>query len=348
MNVSRESIFVSAFRSFCNAIAGMIGIVVVVISLAIFFQSSSKLIFEPDKPTIHIIEDEKGKRTILPHTTPMVLRLNIHGIIGSRELNSKNIKTKLLASREGLLKKERVKAILLHINTPGGTVIDANNIYMSLMEYKEKYKVPIYAYVDGLCASGGMYIACAADKILSNPVGIIGSVGVILGPNFNIYKLMEKMGIEQMTLTRGKDKDILSPFRPWKANEDAPLNDIIDYDYKRFISIVTKNRPRINKNKLINEYGANVFDPFQAKQIGYIDNGNASYYETLKELVKVAGIEEDYQVIELKISYPILQDLVEGKSPLFSGKIKHEIGLIPDYKVEWINHPLYLYLPALY
>ena len=304
---------------------------------------------EPDKTTVHIIEDEEGKRHLLPHTSPVVLRLNIHGIIGSRDLNAKTIKAKLLASREGPLKKERVQAILLHINTPGGTVIDANNIYTSLMEYKERYKVPIYAYIDGLCASGGMYVACAADKILSNPVGVIGSVGVILGPNFNVYKLMEKIGVEQVTLTRGKDKDMLSPFRPWKTGEDAPLNKIIEYDYKRFVSIVAKNRPRVSKNQLINEYGADVFDPFQAKQIGYIDDGNASYRQALQELVQAANIEADYQVIELKVSYPkMLSDLIEGKSPFFSGKIKHEIGLIPDYKMEWTNHPLYLYLPALH
>lgn len=65
---------------------------------------------------------------------------------------------------------------LVYINTPGGTVVDADGIYRALLEYKTKYDVPIYAYIDGLCASGGMYVALAADKIFASDVSLIGSV----------------------------------------------------------------------------------------------------------------------------------------------------------------------------
>ena len=67
---------------------------------------------------------------------------------------------------------------------PGGAADDSVGIYRALCEYKKKYNVPIYAFVDGLCASGGMYIACAADKIYATPSSVIGSVGVIMGPLF--------------------------------------------------------------------------------------------------------------------------------------------------------------------
>ncbi|MCB1075507.1 MAG: S49 family peptidase, partial [Simkania sp.] len=139
----------------------------------------------------------------------------------------------------------------------------------------------------------------------------------------------------------------LSPYRPWKPGEDDSLKAILAYDYERFTDIVSKNRPRINKQKLINEYGAQVFDPPKAQELGYIDDGDSSYSSALSELVTQAKIDTAYQVVELKVPHPILSDLIEGQSPLFSGKIKHEIQLTPALKSEWMNRPLYLYSPAL-
>ena len=347
MNVTRESIFVSAFRTLCNSLAGMIGILVGLFIIGILFASLSKPSVVSDKTTLIIAADAEGNRKLLSDSTPAILRFNIHGEIGTRDLNAKLLHTQLLDSREGLLKKDRVKAIFLHINSPGGTVDDASNMYLALMEYKEKYKIPIYAYVDGMCASGAMFIACSADKIYSNPSGIIGSVGVIMGPNFNFSGLMEKIGVSQVTLTEGKDKDMLSRFRPWQPGEDGSLKAIMAYDYKRFTDIVANSRPRMDKNKLITVYGAQVFDPPKAEELGYIDDSNSSYNSALKALVKEAKIEGDYQVVELKAPHPILSDLIEGKSPLFTGKIKHEIQLTPELKTEWMNRPLYFYSPAL-
>lgn len=344
--MTRESILISSVRSFCTAFAGMIGILIGLI-LAILIIAIAKPSLTSNKTVMLIAADAEGNREVLSDSSPVILRINIHGEIGTRDLNAKLVESQLLDSREGPLKKGRVKAILLHINSPGGTVEDANNIYTYLMEYKEKHQIPIYAYVDGLCASGGMYIACSADKIFSSPVGAIGSIGVILGPNFNLSELMKKLGISQLTLTRGKDKDALNPFRPWLPNESDSYQDILSYDYKRFVDLVVKNRPKVDKNQLINVYGAQVFDPIKAQEIGYIDEGNASYKSTLKALVKAANIKGEYQVIELKIPHPILSDLIDGKSPLFSGKIKHEVQLIPEIKGEWINRPLYLYSPIL-
>ena len=349
MDIKRESIIVSAVRAFCNAFAGMFGIIVGLIIIGIVIAVLAKPHMISDKTTLIIGADAKGNRELLPASTPAILRINIHGIIGSRDLNSKTINAQLLDSREDALKNDRVKAIFLHINSPGGTAFDAHDIYAKLIDYKAKHKVPIYAFVDGLCASGGMMIACSADKIFSAPVGIIGSVGVLMGPNFNIATLMEKYGVKQLTLTKGKDKDMLSPFREWKSGEDQSLRDIIAYDYNLFVNLVTKARSRLSRTKLINEYGAQVYDPMKAEEYGYIDDGNSTYNAALTELVKHAGLKEDenYQVIELKVSHPVLSDLIEGKSPIFSGKVKHELILGPDFHPELMNRPLYLFSPAL-
>jgi len=170
---------------------------------------------------------------------------------------------------------------------------------------------------------------------------------LLLGPNFNVAGLMEKFGVKQLTLTKGIDKDMLSPYRAWKPGEEDSLKAIIDYDYKVFVDLVAKARTRLSKDKLINVYGAQVYDPITAQEYGYIDDGQSSYSASLNELVKVAEIKGDYQVVELKVVHPVLSDLIEGKSNILSGKIKHEVTLPSELSPELLNRPLYLYSPAL-
>ena len=349
MNISRESIFVSAIRSFCSSLSAIIGIVIGLLVVGFLFLITTKPDQITDKTTPMIAADADGNRKMLPSSTPVILRINVHGVIGLKDFNAKTVRSQLLDSQQGMLKGNRVKGVFLHINTPGGAADDSYEIYSMLKEYKEKYKVPVYAYVNGLCASGGMMIACAADKILSSPIGIIGSVGVIMGPNFNVSGLMEKYGVSQTTLTRGKDKDMLSPYRPLRPGEDECLQQLISYDYNMFVNIVTSARPRIEKNALINTYGAQVFAPPKAEELGYIDSSNSSYNLALSNLVTEAGIkkEEAYQVVELRVVLPVLSSLIEGKSPLFSGKVKHELQLLPELSEELKNRPLYLYSPIL-
>jgi len=291
--------------------------------------------------------DAQGSRRPLPPSTPVILRINIHGVIGGRYLNSKTIETQLLHSREGTLKNNRVKGILLHINSPGGLVVDSYNIYKMLSDYKARYHVPIYAYVDGLCASGAMMIACCTDRIFSSPVGVIGSVGVRMGPNFNFAKIMEMYGVKQLTLTEGKHKDELNPFREWAPKEGQTLQEILAYNYQLFLSIVTAARPSLSRNKLVHEYGARVYDPIKAAEYGYIDDGNSSYESALLQLLKQIGMEEEekYQVMELKVIRPMLSDLFEGRSPMFSGRLTHELLVDPNFHPELMNRPLYLFSP---
>src|SRR5690606_9333623 len=137
---------------------------------------------------------------------------------GTESFNMNTFRAQLMESREGIFEKSPVVALLLHIQSPGGTVIDADGIYRAIKAYKAQHNIPVYAYVDGLCASGGMYIAAAADKIFASDVSLIGSVGVISPPTFNFTKTMEKLGIEALTLSAGIGKDDLNPFRPWKAD----------------------------------------------------------------------------------------------------------------------------------
>jgi protease IV len=317
------------------------------IGASFFFLFSSP--YQPqEKTTLNVLPDLNRQLELRSYNSPVILQINIQGVIGEPLLDTKTIDSILLDSHRGLLANNRVKAILLHLNTPGGTVFDSDNIYRMLKSYKEKYNVPIYGYVEGLCASGGVYISSACDKIFASPCSIIGSVGVILGPFFNIVEGLDKIGIKAKVLTDGLNKDMMSPFRPWEADEENSLRTIMDFQYNRFVDIVVQTHPRITRDKLVNEYGAKVFDVMRAQEYGYIDVANANYEDALRELMFAANInpEHPYQVVELAPTLGIMSLLGNAESPLQSGKIEHEITVSgnPAHKIR--DQFAYLYLPG--
>ena len=330
MEIQRESIFVSAIRSFCRMFFAICGIFLALILMALVYSSMAGTTDSPTqaKTNIKYLPDAKGNRET-SSTSPVVLQINVHGVIGDSKtgIDSDGVEHILLDSRTGALKEGRVKAILLHMDSPGGTVVGADNIYRMLNEYKARYKVPVFAYVDGLCASGGMYISCAADQIYAGPASIIGSIGVIIGPFFNMFDTLGKIGVISKTITQGLDKDMMSPFRPWKADEDASLQAVTRFFYQQFVDIVANAKPRMDRTKLVEQYGAKVFDSVTAQQYGYVDFAESSRDAALLALLKEANIDgtKTYQVIELEPKSEWLSALVNSKSPLFTGKIEHTI-----------------------
>jgi protease IV len=344
----RESIFHVALRSFFSALFTMAGIgfglIPVLIIIAALSGASDS---EPEsKFSLKIAPNAEGIRKNMSKDSPVILKINIVGVIGGEEVSMKNIRQLLVESRENVLKNNRVKGILLNIESPGGTVVDADGIYHALKNYKEQYKVPVYAYVDGLCASGGIYVACAADKIYASDASIVGSVGVIAPSFVNLSTLLDKIGVTSLTLFAGKGKDDLNPLRPWVPGEQAPLQTIINDYYKQFVEIVATNRP-IDRKKLVDEYGANVYPAKQAANYGYIDGSGLSYSDALKKLLKKLSIEDDYyQVIEME-SKTWYSTLFNSQSTLFTGKIKHQIQLTPELDADLLNKYLYLYQPGL-
>ncbi len=164
MEIARESIFVSTLRTFCRMFFGVIAILIAFFLFSFLYSSMATSPLLVEKTTMEILPDANGKRVLAPLSSPAILQIPIHGVIGDpQKLNAEVFQNVLLDSRTGLLSHDRVKGILLHFNTPGGTVVDSDVIYRMLRDYKVKYNVPIFGYVEGLCASGGMYIASSAD-----------------------------------------------------------------------------------------------------------------------------------------------------------------------------------------
>lgn len=348
----RDSILYSAIRALVVAFCVVIGLCLGFVFISVLLGVVSKNGTETKLTTVNkeeILPNADGKRETLTTDTPIILQLNVDGVIGMDDLDTKSFRQQLIESREGRFKDDRVKGILLYINTPGGTVTDADGIFQLLGDYKKKYNVPVYAYIDGLCASGGMYIALAADKIFASDTSLIGSVGVIAPTFMNLTKLLDKIGVETLTISAGKGKDAMNPLRPWKPGEDENYRQIIDYYYDHFVKLVTTHRPEISREKLVNDFGARVFPAPQAKENGFIDVSGATIAETLKALLKEMNVTTDqYQVIRLENKGWWKNLFSSNASTLLSGEVQHKISLSPEIDLLMRNQFLYLYCPLCF
>ena len=342
----QDSLWRSALRSLMVTCGILAGILLTFILFAFLFEAFSSQEEEISNDySVKILANAEGKRKKLSKSAPVILQLDIQGVIGANELTKNKLETMLIESREDSLRNDRVKGILLVIDSPGGTIDDADGIFRAIKSYKSRYNVPVYAYVDGLCASGGVYIACAADQVFASDVSLIGSIGVITPPFVNVSKLMDKIGVDSLTISEGKGKDALNPMRPWKADEDKNIQEVIQYYYNTFVELVTAHRPKVDRDALIKDYGARVFPAEQAQKIGLIDGAGETRDSTLKKLLKKMSIEDDYyQVVTLESSSWVNQFL-KADSPILTGRIKHEFLINGNLPAKVEHQPLYMYHP---
>lgn len=319
MQIVKESIVLSSIRSFFNALFALIGVIIGLILLISLSFINIKPRHGVHPPTVTISPDASGSSLALPESTPVIMKLDIDNVIGMGFFHEDEIQNIMNFAQQDPY-KDRIKGLILSISSPGGTVFDSNAIYETILAFKKKLNIPVYTYVKDLCASGGYYIACATDKIYASPVSIIGSVGVKFGPSFNYYDVMQKVGVKALTLTQGKDKDLVPKFDPLpEANGKTPpsyncLIDILHSQYMRFLNIVTTSRKNMDSQKLENEYGAQVFGAKKAQELGYIDVADTNYNHALTDLVKAAKIQDSsYQVLDFSYKPNFLDNIVSSK-----------------------------------
>jgi len=165
---------------------------------------------------------------------------------------------------------DRVKAIVLRIDSPGGGVTASDEVYQELLRFKRKRAIPIIASLGDVAASGGYYVACAADRIVAHPTTMTGSIGVIM-VNFNVEGLLGKIGVRNETFKAGEHKDLLSPFRGATPEERRIVQSILDALHARFVTIVRENRPRIDASRLGELTDGRIFHAGQALEAGLVD-----------------------------------------------------------------------------
>ncbi|MGD2170643.1 MAG: S49 family peptidase [Gammaproteobacteria bacterium] len=165
--------------------------------------------------------------------------VKLSGIISDGEqAGARNI----IAGLKAAFKHEDTAGVVLEINSPGGSPVQSAYIYDEIMRLKQKYPdKPMYVVVSDICASGGYFVASAADRIYVNKSSLVGSIGVRMD-NFGFVDMMKKIGVERRLLTAGKDKALMDPFLPEKNDQVAHLQAMLDEVHGNFIDAVKQGR----------------------------------------------------------------------------------------------------------
>ncbi len=232
---------------------------------------------------------------------PKILLLEVSGVITaerSRGAFGLGGRPSLLSRvREQLDKaaEEEVAALVLRIDSPGGTVTASEILHGEIARFKEQTGVPVVAAFLGTAASGAYYASMAADTVVAHPTSVVGSIGVIFS-GINLSGLMDKIGVENQTLTTGAFKDAGSPLRPMRDDERAQLQSVLDGLHARFVEVVIQGRERLDPGRVAELADGRVWTAPQALELGLVD-AIADLHDAIGEAEARAGLEESRVVI---------------------------------------------------
>ena len=168
-----------------------------------------------------------------------------------------------------LIDNDYNKGIILRLDTPGGTVYEADELYLKLKEYKEKTNRPIYAYMESYCCSGGVYISSVSDEQYANRNTTTGSIGVIIS-TYDMSKLYKKLGIKEVNIVSAKNKDMSSSAKAMTEEQLAIYQSIVDECYERFVGIVAEGR-NMSVDEVKKLADGRIYTATQAEENGLID-----------------------------------------------------------------------------
>jgi protease-4 len=177
------------------------------------------------------------KRDISPGRHTALVELN--GVISS---NTPASADNVMAGLQDAFKDKRTQGVILRINSPGGSPVQAGYITDEMKRLRAKHpEIPLYAVVEDICASGGYYVAAAADRIFIDKASIIGSIGVLMD-GFGFTGTMEKLGVERRLLAAGDNKGFLDPFSPLVESQKAHAEQMLKEIHQQFIGVVRAGR----------------------------------------------------------------------------------------------------------
>ena len=245
--------------------------------------------------------------SVLPfwfNTKPVVAVMRLEGVIGKvGSMKSGLTISSLNKLIEKMFKIERLDAVCLCINSPGGSPVQSELISKRLTSLAKELGVPIYSFVEDVAASGGYWLACAGDKIFANKSSIIGSIGVI-SSGFGFHEAIGKLGIERRVIAEGKNKSVLDPFQPAKSSDVKLVKDLQKKIYEHFIETVKEHR----KGRLT-----------QTDEI--IFNGEFWTGQKALDYGLIDGIDDLYSFIHKKYGNEVKVEYIENKQSWFKRKL---------------------------
>ena len=189
---------------------------------------------------------------------------------------------------------EHVRAVVLRINSPGGTVTASDQLYHEMRQFKMTRNIPIIAVFMDVGASGAYYVAMAADSVIAHPTSIVGSIGVVM-LRVNVQGLLEKLGLETAAIKSGTMKDMGSPFRTMTDEEYQVFQNAIMEFYNRFVQIVGKGRPSLNGDRIRELADGRIYTATQALNVGLVDE--LGYLDTALGRAKQAASLAEARVV---------------------------------------------------
>lgn len=215
------------------------------------------------------------------HTALVELR----GVISPDSVSSAD---NINAGLQHAFKDEKTRGVILRINSPGGSPVQAGYINDEIRRLRAEYPdIPLYAVVEDICASGGYYVAAAADKIYVDKASVIGSIGVLMN-GFGFTGAMEKLGVDRRLITAGKNKGFLDPFSPPNPEQEEHAREILSDVHQQFIQVVQQGRgKRLKETPEI--FSGIVWTGQKSIDLGLADAiGSAEY--VAREIIKAEHI----------------------------------------------------------
>jgi len=231
---------------------------------------------------------------------PVVAVLRLEGVVGKvSSLKSGLTLCSLNKLIEKMFKIERLKAVCLAINSPGGSPVQSELIANRIIELAKEKDIPVYSFIEDIAASGGYWLACAGDKIFASRSSIVGSIGVIAA-GFGFHEAIEKLGIQRRVYTQGNNKSVLDPFQPEKESDVKIIKKIQKDIHNHFIDTVKERR------------GGKIT---QSDEV--IFNGEFWSGQIAADFGLVDGIDDLYSFIQEKFGDEVKIEYIEQKQSWF-------------------------------
>ena len=222
-----------------------------------------------------------------PHTALVEIRGEI---AGETDSSADSLTTALRSAFED----EGARAVVLRINSPGGSPVQAGLVNDEVRRLKAIYKKPVYAICEEMCASAAYYIAVAADQIYVDKASVVGSIGVLMD-GFGFVGIMDKLGVERRLMTAGENKGMLDPYLPRNPKQDAYAQAMLDQIHQQFIAVVRQGRGKRLKESP-DTFSGLFWNGEQAVKLGVADS-LGSLDQVARDVVKAEDI-VDYTLKE--------------------------------------------------
>ena len=258
------------------------------------------------------IGDSKGGR----HTA----LIEISGVIApGTDASAEKIMTALQAA----FKDKGTQGVVLRINSPGGSPVQAQSIFDEMRRLRQKYpETHLYVVVEDLCASGGYFVAAAAEKIYVAKASIVGSIGVRMD-GFGVVGLMEKLGVERRLITAGKNKALLDPFLPLEESHKQIVVNLIDEIHEQFIAAVREGRGKRLK-ETPDMFSGLIWSGAKSVELGLTDGlGGLDY--VAREVIKAEDV----------VDFTVKENISERLARKFGATLGRSLGAVIGHSVRW-------------